>query len=234
MEKLNCILVDDDSFSRKILKKCIENVSYLNLVGEFSSAIEASKIFGKSKVDLIFLDIEMPLMDGFAFINTLSELPLIIFVAGKGEYALKAFDYNATDYVTKPIEPERFNKACDKALKEFKNKIAEGIENKNEVNSIFVKSGSKLINLALNEILYVEALGDYVNIYLTDKRYTVLSTMKSLHEKLEEYHFLRVHKSYIINIDKIQEFQNNDIFIGGIKIPVSRNFKKILKDKLSS
>lgn len=233
MEKLNCILVDDDSFSRKILKKCIENVSYLNLVGEFSSAIDASKIFNKTKVDLIFLDIEMPLMDGFAFINTLNELPLIIFVAGKGEYALKAFDYNATDYITKPIDPERFNKACDKALKEFKNNKSD-TDSKAEVNSIFVKSGSKLINLALNEILYVEALGDYVNIYLTDKRYTVLSTMKSLHEKLEEFHFLRVHKSFIINIHKIQEFQNNDIVIGGIKIPVSRNFKKILKDKLSS
>ncbi|MBC5839242.1 LytR/AlgR family response regulator transcription factor [Flavobacterium muglaense] len=228
--KLNCVVVDDSSIQRMIIAKLVNNHPNLHLVGDFSNAIEARSCMSIHDVDLIFLDIEMPVINGFDFLDGLKTKPQIIFITSKAEYAMKAFDYDATDYLQKPIAIDRFNasvkRAVDIHLYKNDNKEEEG-------EHIFIKSNLKKLKVFTSKIKWIEAFGDYVRVVTEEDSNLVLSTMKSFEKDLSKKKFVRVHKSYIINIDKVERFNSKFAEIGTTKIPLSRNKKEDLVKALA-
>ncbi len=221
--KLNCIVVDDSAVQRTTITKLVNESTLLHLIEDFSNALEAKICMNNNVVDLIFLDIEMPLINGFDFLDGLKTKPQIIFITSKADYALKAFDYEATDFLQKPIAKERFTKAIKKAfeLHALRNEI---IEEQGE--SILIKSNLKKLKVYLSQIKWIEAYGDYIKVVTDEEIHMVLSTMKAFKNELPVEKFVRVHKSYIINIDKVQKFNSKFAEIGTTKIPLSRNMKE--------
>ena len=228
--KLNCVVVDDSSLQRIVITKLVNNHPNLQLVGDFSNAIEAKNCITVNSIDLVLLDIEMPVISGFDFIDGLKIKPQIIFITSKAEYALKAFDYDATDYLQKPILLERFNASIKRAL-DFHQMKRENYEE--EGDHIFIKSNLKKLKIFTNKIKWIEAYGDYVKVVTEEDTNLVLSTMKSFEKDLPSEKFIRVHKSYIINIDKVERFNSKFAEIGMTKIPLSRNKKEGLIKALS-
>lgn len=228
--KLNCVVVDDSSIQRMIITKLVNNHQNLNLVGDFSNAIEAKSCMSIHSVDLIFLDIEMPIINGFDFLDGLKNKPQIVFITSKSDYAVKAFDYDATDYLQKPIAVERFDAAVKRAIDLYKLRT-EGVEE--EGDYIFIKSNLKKMKIYTSKIKWIEAYGDYVKVVTDEDSNLVLSTMKSFENDLSKDKFLRVHKSFIVNIDKIERFNSKFAEIGVTKIPLSRNKKDELKKALA-
>ena len=220
--KLNCVVVDDSSIQRMIIAKLVNNHTNLNLVGDFSNAIEAKGCMSVNDVDLIFLDIEMPVISGFDFLDGLKIKPQIIFITSKAEYAMKAFDYDATDYLQKPIALDRFNSSVKRAMDMHLLKLDTKEE---EGDHIFIKSNLKKLKIFTSKIKWIEAFGDYVRVVTEDDSNLVLSTMKSFESELSNKKFVRVHKSYIINIDKVERFNSKFAEIGLTKIPLRRNKK---------
>ncbi|MFB0942796.1 MAG: LytTR family DNA-binding domain-containing protein, partial [Patiriisocius sp.] len=210
MEKtlLNCAVVDDSTLQRLSIVKLIENHQSLNLVAQYNNAIEAKEGIATSDIDLIFLDIEMPILSGFDLLDDLTVKPQIIFVTGKTKYAFKAFDYDAIDYLRKPISKERFLNAVHKAVTNYKLKNEDGFD---EEDFIFVKSNLKKRKVFLNELRYIEALGDYVKMVTEHDSLVVLSTMKAFEALLPKDRFLRIHKSYIVNLDKVIRYNSKVI-----------------------
>lgn len=227
--KLNCIVVDDSALQRITVTKLICENQNLQLVGEFSNATDAKNCISTKTVDLVFLDIEMPVINGFDFLDGLKVKPQIIFITVKAEYALKAFDYNATDYLHKPLSKERFNIAVSKAFKLYT--LKKDVEEDDE-NYIFIKSNLKKLKIYTSKIRWVEAFGDYVKIITEDDSHLVLSTMKAFEKELPPDKFIRVHKSYIINIHKVDTFNSKFAEIDTFKIPLSRNKKDNLMEAL--
>ena len=228
---LNCVVVDDSAIQRLSIVKLVENHPSLNLIAEYSSALETKNGLNTHQVDLIFLDIEMPVLNGFELLDVLNNKPQIIFVTGKTEYAFKAFNYDATDYLHKPITRERFNTSVDKALEQHKLTLD---FNEEEGEHIFVKSNLKKRNVYIKDIKWIVALGDYVKLVTEETSLVVLSTMKSFEKELPENKFLRIHKSYIVNLDKIDRFNSKNVEVGAYEIPLSRNKKTQLVDALNN
>lgn len=228
--KLNCVVVDDSSIQRMIIAKLVNNHPNLHLIGDFSNAIEAKSCMSIHTVDLIFLDIEMPVISGFDFLDGLKVKPQIIFVTSKAEYALKAFDYDATDYLQKPIALDRFNASVRRAVDQY---LYKNDNREEEGDHIFIKSNLKKLKVFTSKIKWIEAFGDYVRVVTEDDSNLVLSTMKSFENDLSKKKFVRVHKSYIINIDKVERFNSKFAEIGITKIPLSRNKKEDLVKALS-
>lgn len=229
--KLNCVVVDDSAIQRMTVTKLVANHPNLNLVGDFSNAIETKNCLTNKEVDLIFLYIEMPVINGFDLLDGLKVKPQIIFITSKAEYAVKAFDYDATDYLQKPISPQRFNAAVKRAMDLYllrKENIDEDSEH------IFIKSNLKKLKIFTSKIKWIEAYGDYVKVVTEDENHLVLSTMKSFENDLSKERFIRVHKSFIINIDKVDKFNSKFAEIGVTKIPLSRNKKEDLVKALAS
>jgi len=224
---MNCIIVDDDELSRAAIRNCVERTDYLNLIGECNDAIDAQKLIRDNQVDLMFLDVEMPEMSGLEFIKNVEVSCQVIIVSAKKEYAVDAFEYNVTDYLLKPINYGRFLKAVEKARLIYENVQSEGS------NSLLIKQESKLVKLDLENIFYIEAFSDYVNIYTKSARYTVLSTMKAIESKLPSSAFMRVHRSYIVRLDKITVIEENTIVLNDKLIPVSRSNKEGLVRRLN-
>lgn len=228
--KLNCVVVDDSSIQRMIITKLVNNHPNLHLIGDFSNAIEARGCMSVNNVDLIFLDIEMPVINGFDFLDGLKVKPQIIFITSKAEYAVKAFDYDATDYLQKPITVERFNSSVKRAIDLYllKSEIHE-----EDGEYIFIKSNLKKLKIFTSKIKWIEAFGDYVKVITENDSNLVLSTMKSFENDLPKDKFVRVHKSFIINIDKVERFNSRFAEIGVTKIPLSRHKKEDLIKALS-
>ncbi|AWI26979.1 LytR/AlgR family response regulator transcription factor [Flavobacterium pallidum] len=227
--KLNCVIVDDSSIQRMIVGKLVSNHINLNLVGEFSNAIEAKNFMSYTAIDLLFLDVEMPIVSGFDLLDGLKAKPQVIFITSKPEYAVKAFDYDATDYLQKPITNLRFESAIKRALN-LHNMQKETSDE--EGDHIFIKSKLKKLKIFTSKIKWIEAYGDYVKVVTEDENHLVLSTMKSFENDLPADRFVRVHKSYIVNIDKVDKFNSKFAEIGPTKIPLSRNKKEDLKKAL--
>lgn len=226
---LRCVVVDDSTIQRMSIVKLVKNHPSLTLIAEYSSAVDTKKGLNDTEVDLIFLDIEMPIINGFELLDVLKNKPQIIFVTGKTEYAFKAFDYDATDYLHKPITQERFNLAVNKAIDyhtlKFENSTIES-------DYIFVKSNLKKRKVYVNTILWIEALGDYIKLVTTEESYVILSTMKAFEKEVEAYSFMRIHKSYIANLKKITKFNSKFVEINNQNLPLSRNKKKLLIEAL--
>jgi two-component system LytT family response regulator len=227
---LNCIIVDDSKIQRLSIVKLVENHTSLNLIAEFNSALECKGALKTYPIDLIFLDIEMPNLSGFEFLDTLTKKPQIIFITGKTEYAFKAFNYDATDYLHKPIKRERFNAAIEKAIKHHNLKL--GVYDDGDDEYLIIKSNSKKHQIYFKDIKWLKALGDYVQIITEGNTFTVLTTMKSLETELPEDQFLRIHKSYTVNLAKIDRFSSTKVEVGEFEIPLSRNKKKYLAEAL--
>lgn len=225
---IKCVILDDDNFAISVLKQLISKDSELELIGEFSDPFMAMNFIRNNKVDLLFLDIEMPEMNGTEFIEAIKDFaPLTIFTTSYTDFALKAFEYNVTGYLVKPISTLDFAKAVMKAKGIFKeNKLL----NK---STLFVKSGSAIIKLNMNEVNLIECIGDYVNIFANKKKFTAHSTMKSIEKLFESGNYLRVHRSYIVRVDQIEEIEDDCIFIEGKNIPIGRTYKNTVYSKLN-
>ena len=231
---MNCIIVDDDLITCKILEGYVNKSTALNLIGTFSDSVAARDIMTKRKdIDLIFLDIQMPEMNGFDFIRSLDFPPNIIIVSSAEEYALKAFDFNVVDYLLKPVSYGRFCKAIDKTIRYFTRKE---ITNSGD-EEIFIKKGSSLVKLKLTEIIYIEALENYVTLNTNDDKFTIHFTMKAIESQLPSGVYIRVHRSYIINKSMIQTIKENslDLIVGGIvkSIPVGKSFRDSLLNDIN-
>ncbi|SHI75987.1 two component transcriptional regulator, LytTR family [Mesonia phycicola] len=228
--KLKCIVVDDSTLQRLSITKMVKDHPNLILVAEYNNALDTKRGLENTKVDLIFLDIEMPILSGFDLLDNLKEKPEIIFVTGKTQYAFQAFNYQAVDYLQKPIAKERFDIAVKKAL-DFHLLKNEALSATDE-NYIFIKSNLKKHKLFLDKVKYVEAFGDYVKVVTDDETYTVLSTMKGFADNLPKSQFLRVHKSYIVNLFRIKNYSSKVVFLKDKEIPLSRTRKKDLETSL--
>jgi len=231
---MNCIIVDDDKMSSKILEGYVNKSSSLNLIGTFNDSITARNILTKRQdIDLIILDIQMPEMDGFDFIGSLDYPPNIIIVSANEEYAVKAFDFNVVDYLLKPVSYGRFCKAIDKTIRYFGRKEAPNTGDE----EIFIKKGSSLVKLKLKDIIYIEALENYVTLNTNDDRFTIHFTMKAIENQLPSGIFIRVHRSYIINKSMIQTIKENslDLIVGDTmkSIPVGKSFRDTLLDDIN-
>jgi len=231
---MNCIIIDDEEMARVIIRTLCDEINSINLVEEFSGAIQAIKYLNENKVDLIFLDIHMPNFSGLDFIKTLKNPPKIIFTTSDPKFAIEAFEYDfIVDYLLKPIELPRFEKAIKKAEKL---KLAqENIISKKEEevkNDFYVNIDRRLIKIDLPSIYLIQAKGDYINIKTETKNYVVHSTLKKIEEKLPDSLFLKVHRSYIINVKKIIDIEDNSVLIKKDVIPVSRSNRPELMKRL--
>jgi DNA-binding LytR/AlgR family response regulator len=229
---INCIIIDDEPLARKGLKEYIADVDFLHLSGEFDNPLRATELLGRGEVQLIFLDIQMPKISGLEFFKTLKQAPPVIFTTAYPQYALDGFELNALDYLVKPISFERFLKAALRAKEYYE------VRQKNELDAtapgeyVFIKADNKLVRIAFDEILFAEALQNYVVIHTREKKYITYLTFKSVEEYLPTSRFIRVHKSYIVAAPKIDSIEGNDIRIGAHHIPISRNLKDDVMEKL--
>lgn len=222
--------MDDSSMQRMAVAKLVNNHPSLALVAEYSNAIEAKNGIKNNEIDLIFLDVEMPIITGFDLLESLDNSPQVILITGKPDYALKAFEYDVTDYLHKPITLSRFDASVKRAVLKYEqiNKVSEDEEH------IFVKSNLKKRKVILNEIKWIEALGDYIKLVTDDANIVILSTMKSFEKQLPEDKFLRIHKSYIVNLEKVEKFNSKNVEVSGKQIPLSRNKKTELAEALNN
>lgn len=232
---MRCIIVDDDETARLILKQHCLNIAKINVLEEFSSAIEAMKYLHSADVDLIFLDIHMPTFSGFDFIKSINKTPKIVLTTSDKNLALEAFEFKSVvDYLVKPISKKRFEKSFEK-VKAFSTQ-KEVIEEKDDASKsdyLYVSVDRRLVKVHIPSINFIEAKGDYISIKTDEKSYIVHSTLKKIEEKLPSSTFLKVHRSYIINITEIVDIEDNSVVIRKDVIPVSRSNKSLLMDKLN-
>lgn len=229
---MNCIIVDDDKLAREVLEKFITRVDFLNLLGTFENAIDASNGIPKfeEEIDLIFLDVEMPEMSGMEFLSTMDNMPQIIIVSSKEKYAIDAYEYAVTDYLLKPVYYTRFLKAVNKAYENHSSKN-DGVGDL----EVFIKSNSALVRLEYDDILWIEALENYVMVKTFDNKFVIHFTMKAIEKKMPMQKFVRVHRSFIVNRNKIEVIEDNSVIVrteSGLKsIPIGKSYKdKLISD----
>jgi len=229
---LNCIIIDDEPIARKLLKEYIEEIDFLRLVGMAENPLKATALLSEMEVDLVFLDVNMPKMNGFQFLRSANNLPMVIMTTAYGQYALDGFEMAVVDYLVKPFSLERFLKACNKALELKILKQKPSTENKPAEDHFFVKCDGKIERVMYDELLYIEAMANYVTLYTTGKKLVVYHTIKGILEKLPPARFVQVHKSYIVNIGKIGTIEGNMLHVGSEKITVSQSFYEDAIDKI--
>jgi DNA-binding LytR/AlgR family response regulator len=226
---LNCIAIDDEPSALKIIREYCSRIQSVNLIGTFTNPYEAIYTLNNNQVDLVFLDIVMPQISGPEFLKTLYNTPMVIFATAYKEYAFEGFENDAVDYLVKPFAFDRFLKAVNKAfqLLRFKNPVTLSNEESPAITHGFlmVKVEYTTIRVNLNDILYIEGLKDYVKIHTEGKHILTKTTMKNIIEKLPSDSFLRVHKSYIISLDKIDMIENSRIVIGNQRIPIGESYR---------
>lgn len=235
--KINCIVIDDEPLARKGLNEYIREVDFLNLSGEFDNPLKATEILSRGDTQLLFLDIQMPKITGLDFLKSLKQAPPVIFTTAFPQYALDGFDLNALDYLVKPISFDRFLKAAMKAKEYYEirqeNKTVMH-ESGKRADHFFIKADNKLVKIQYEEILFAEALQNYVAIQCKERKYITYLTFKSVEEYLPSDSFIKTHKSYIISAAKIDSIEGNDIRIGTHHVPISRNLKDEVMEKLLS
>ncbi|MCD8270179.1 MAG: LytTR family DNA-binding domain-containing protein [Parabacteroides sp.] len=225
---MNCIIVDDEPLGRKAIQLLISDTPVLSLCGSFGDAVSAGKFMQVSPVDLVFLDIKMPGVNGLEFARMIPADTLVIFVTAYAEYALDSYEVDAIDYLVKPIEIERFRRAVIKA--HTYHTLLKADHSRNSIESvtadhIFVKAERRYFKIQFKNILFIEGLKDYVVIQTSDQRIVTKMNLKSIHEMLPKDTFLRTNKSYIVNSDYIDSFDNNDIFIGKYEISIGNSYR---------
>jgi DNA-binding LytR/AlgR family response regulator len=244
MEKMNCIVVDDESMGRKLMEENIQQIPFLNLVASCKNAFEAMDVLSSQKVDLIFSDIQMPGMLGTQFLQSLKEKPLVIFVTAYEQYAVESFSMDVVDYLVKPVSLERFSLAAHKALKIFNAEKNQAIPVPEPLNTgvnqkedfFFVNVEYSLVKIQINQVTHIEGLKDYIKIYLEGEKRPILTkmTMKSIEARVVDHLFMRVHKSFIVNLRKIDSIKHQRIKLGTFEIPVSDSHASELMEKIGS
>jgi DNA-binding LytR/AlgR family response regulator len=224
-----CMIVDDEPLSRDVLRKYITEVKDLLLVAECINAAEATHQLNLSPVDMIFLDINMPGLSGISFARSLTTSPQIVFTTAYPEFAVEGFELDATDYLVKPYSFERFLKAVNRAFERLQENNNDGMPR----DKILVKADKKLFALPFDEILFMEGQGDYIRIRTDKKNLVVHDTIKSFLTSLPEHDFMRIHKSYVINLKRIEYIEGNQVRIGEFTIPVSPNNREELLTRYS-
>ncbi|WP_430815844.1 LytR/AlgR family response regulator transcription factor [Carboxylicivirga sp. RSCT41] len=229
MTPVKCLVVDDESLAVDIISEYIRRLDNLLLVDTCNNAIEAMQKLNEHQVDLLFLDIQMPGLTGLQLMRNLSHRPEVIFTTAYSEYALEGFELEALDYLIKPISFERFIKAVNRYFKNHQQLEIPHNDTSNTFNDafIFVKSDKMMVKVVLKDITHIESLRNYVSIYLNDGReIKTMNTISNIEEKLPETHFIRVHRSYIIAVDKIESYTSGSLNIQGHNIPIGRNYKE--------
>lgn len=219
---IQCIAIDDEPLALELVSTFCAEINFIQLQKTFTRTSDALQYLKENKVDLLFLDIQMPDISGIEFYKNLEEKTMVIFTTAYSEYAVEGFNLNAIDYLLKPYELERFKKAINKA-KEF---YEYNKKETNESNFIFVRADYSLIKIDCNEIIYIESVDDYLKIHLTGKKpIMTLSTLKSIENKLPPSHFIRVHRSYIVALNKIESVRGKNIQLGTAEIPISSKYE---------
>jgi DNA-binding LytR/AlgR family response regulator len=231
--KINCIIIDDEPLARKGLKEYIADIDFLHLAGEFDSPLKATELISRGEVQLFFLDIQMPKITGIDFFKTIAHAPPVIFTTAYPQFALEGFELNALDYLVKPISFDRFLKATLKAKEYYEVREKNVVEaSANAAGYFFIKADNKLVKLLYEDILFAEALQNYVVIHTKDKKYITYLTFKSVEEYLPAGKFIKTHKSFIVSAEKIESIEGNIIRMGTHDIPISRNLKEEVMDSL--
>lgn len=233
MNKIKCLIVDDEPKARDILDLYIQDIPELQLIGQCKNAIEAINLMADKEVDLIFLDIEMPEISGIAFAKSLSKKTGIIFTTAFRDYAVEGFDLNAIDYLLKPIRPERFKEAIEK-YKSISNRDTTIDSSAGNPTHLFVRSDRKMIKLSLPDIHFIESLSDYLKIHTSEGLVVTRETMTSLEEKLSKSQFLRIHRSYLINVNHITAYTKETVDIKGTELPISRSYRETVQQRLTA
>lgn len=235
---INCLIIDDEPLSRKGLKEYVQDTEFLSLAGEYEHPLKAMMALSEQHIHLIFLDIQMPKINGVEFIRSLPHPPLVIFTSAYPQYALDGFDLDAVDYLLKPFSFERFLKAAMKAksVLHAKAKVDDTVM-RTGTDHFFIKADNKLLKIRFNDITFVEALQNYVAIHTPAKKYITYLTLKMLEDQLPAGFFIKIHKSYIVAISKVDSIEGNEVKIGTHALPISRSIKeevveKILQNKL--
>jgi DNA-binding LytR/AlgR family response regulator len=225
---IRCIVTDDEPLARKGLQGYIEKIDFLELVAVCENAIELNAVLKQQPADLLFLDIEMPYMTGIELLKNLSSPPKVIFTTAYDKYALQGFELEVLDYLLKPVSFERFLRAANKAYEHFKTREA----GSQRPDHVFVKADNKLEKVRFDEILFVEALENYIGIYTTGKKIITHSTLKAFQEKLPPQQFIQPHKSYLVAINKINSIEGNILHVQQYQVPISKYQKEEVMEKL--
>lgn len=229
---LNCLIIDDEPIARKLLQEYIEEIDFLTLVGSAENPLRAVGLINKLDVDLIFLDINMPKINGLDFLRSADNLPMVIMTTAYGQYALDGFEMDVIDYLVKPFSLDRFLKAAQKALELHSLKQKANHQPEKNDGYFYVKCDGKIEKVNYDDLLYIEAMANYVTLYTIDDKLIVYLTIKGILEKLPAAKFLQVHKSHVVNLDKINTIEGNMLHLGDKKITVGLSFYDEVMDKI--
>jgi len=229
---INCLIIDDEPLAINVIKNHIKEIDNINVIDTFNSAIDALNFMKSNTVDLLFLDINMPLLDGLDFIKSLDKKPMIVITTAYSEYAIKTYELEVLDYLMKPISFPRFLKAVNRAFKELNSNLTSNLKVAKRAH-IFIKvDKKKMQKIYLDEILIIESLRDYLKITMISNKYIIHSTLSSFTEKLPSNNFIRIHRSFTIAIDKIEAVQGNSVEIDGIKYVIGRSYIEHVKNRI--
>jgi DNA-binding LytR/AlgR family response regulator len=228
--KLNCLIVDDEPLARKGIEEYVKEVAFLQLAGSCENAMKASAYLNEGNIDLMLLDIQMPKLSGIDFLKTLKNPPLVIFTTAFSEYALESYSLDVIDYLVKPIPFDRFLKATQKAFDFYSMKQKAGLETAQTF--FFIKCDHKFEKVNYADVLYVEAMQNYCIIHTAERKMITYITMTGLEEQLPHERFLKVHKSFIVSVEKVKALDGSEIVIGNARIPISRSIKDEVVNKI--
>lgn len=230
--KLKCLIIDDEPIARKLLQEYIDETDFLELVGVAEHPLKAAGLINSTAVDLIFLDINMPKMSGLDFLRSAPNLPMVIMTTAYGQYALDGFELAVVDYLVKPFSLERFLKAGMKAFELKQLKEGKSTNPKPDADHFFVKCEGKIEKVVYDELIYLEAMANYVVLHTVNNKMVVYMTIKGILEKLPADQFVQVHKSYIVNIRKINTIEGNMLHLGSTRITMGLNYTESVMDRV--
>ena len=226
---IKAIIVDDDELCRAVISDLLEEVEDIECVANFGNALDAFKFLNENDVDVIFLDVEMPKMGGMELLRNLQIKPLVVMITSHDEFALESYEYDVTDFLKKPLNTPRFLKTIEKIKKTL---VGEATVKKND-DYIFIKSDSKLVQIKLEDIHWVEALGNYMRLHTDKEKHTVLSTMKEIESKLPNKDFIRIQRSFIVRLDKILSIEDNYVIMKNKEIHIGKAYKDEFNNRLN-
>lgn len=237
---LNCLIVDDEPLAHQVIESYIQKVERLKVVGNCYNAVDTVNFLHKNKVDVIFLDINMPELTGIDLLKTLQDPPMVILTTAYSEFALESYELGVTDYLLKPIRFERFLKAVNRVLDIYDRQVTtELVQNHSHLSEksstqdhILTKSNGVTHKIMLEDIYYIQSYGNFIKIFTDEKIYLTAETMKNIEATLSDKNFIRVHKSYLVNAQHIEKILSNSIFIANTEIPIGNTYKQILQQKL--
>ena len=235
---LNCVVIDDEPLARECITNYVQEVDFLHLIGTGSNPVELIKILDNHRVDLIFLDIQMPVINGIDFLKMSVTTPMVIITTAYPDFALEGFQLDVLDFLVKPITFNRFFKAVSKAkdyhqLKEHSlNGLDKNVSHQKKEDYFFIKCDYKYERIYFDDILYIQGLQNYITLYTEKGKHITLLSLKNVEENLDSKHFIRVHKSFIVSISKIEAIENNEIIIRSNRIPISRSNREMVIEKV--